>query len=338
MLRGKRYALSWVPGIWQQSAKNELTRAESGRVFLQRAILQRAVLQGAVLLGAILLVPGRIDAAESHQSTTSDTARAEAIHAIPLAKLSPRHRRQVRKVIEHATLYRRLPTCVVDCNPGLFTYVARNPEVMVAIWRELGVTHVQLQRTGPYTFDFKDSSGTTGKLTLVEQQCDANAQNRLVLWAEGSYEAKPLTHPVKAQCVLLLRSGSLKETNGRRFVAAQLDTFVHVDRASLQLFAKAIHPWVGATVDRNFSDTLTFISHLSHTAELRPEAIDKLAGKLTGIYSDRREQLVRVAYQCADDSQQWQADHQAQSKTSDTRLARFTEGGVGKGKEGRAER
>jgi|GEM_PF-1241357 len=333
MHQGKWFVLSQTLGNWRTLRKTRTHAWSWSARRLDISALNRSLVLAAILLGDLLLVPGKVGAVESHRSTTSDSARQEAIQAIPLAKLTARHRQQVRAVIEHATLYRRLPTCVVDCHPGLFTYVARNPEVLVAIWRELGVTQVELHRTGLDRFDFHDQSGTSGKLVLVEQQCDENAQNRLVLLAEGSYENKPMTRPVKAQCVLLLRSGSILETNGRRYVAARLDSFVHVDRAGLQLFAKVIHPWVGITADRNFSDTLTFISHLSHTAEVRPEKIGKLASKLAGIPPVRRQQLVRIANECAHDSHQWQLDQQSRNEFSRAQLARFTEAKNNTGKE-----
>ncbi len=318
MHRGKQFALGWYPWYWP--IRNNNRNHPAIAVFIV-----------AVLPWVFLLLPGRVCAVESHPSTTSVSARQDALRAIPLAKISARYGPRVRSVLEHATLYRRLPTCVVDCHPDLFTYVARNPEVMVAIWRELGVSHIQLNRTGPNTFDLRDSVGTTGKLILVEQQCDADAQNRLVLLAEGTYEGKPLTKPIKAQCVLLLRSGSIQETNGRTFVAARLDTFIRFDRAGVQLFAKAIHPWVGITADRNFRDTLTFVSNLSHAAEIRPESVGRLAGRLPGITPDRQKQLSQIAYQCADDSRQWQVDHPDQHKLQQARLARFTKGAEDEG-------
>jgi hypothetical protein len=281
----------------------------------------------AACIGSTLLVSDRVHGYESHRSTTSKSARQEALRAIPLENLPKQHRQQVQAVLEQATLYRRLPTCVVDCHPNMFTYMARNPEVMVAIWRELGVSQVQLQRISPNTFHLKDSAGTTGKLVLVEEQCEAGAQNRLIMLAEGSYESTPLSHPVKAQCVFLLRSGSIKETNGRRYVAARLDSFIRIEGASLQWFAKVLHPWVGTTADRNFSDTLTFVGNLSKTAEVRPQAIGKLAGKLSEVSHTRQKQLVQLAYQCEDDSHRWKTAHKSQDKLQRARLARFSEVG-----------
>ena len=254
-------------------------------------------------------------AVETHPATTSGDARADAIRAIPFRNIAPKHRKAVEQVVGDATLYRRMPTCMVDCHPELFTYVTRNPEVLVAMWRELGISRIELKRTGPTTFDLCDGAGTTGKLWLVEQKCDENAQNRLVLFAEGSYEVKGISRPLKAQSVLLLRSGSVKETNDRHYVAARLDTFIRLDRTGIRLLAKAVHPWVGKLADRNFCDTVTFVSNLSRTAELRPESIDRLADKLTQIPADRREHLVRVAWQCADQSATWQTDRGETSPT-----------------------
>jgi len=160
----------------------------------------------------------------------------------------------------------------------------------------LGVSHVQLIRTGPHTFDLTDGMGTTGTLAIVEQRCEDKAQNRVVMYSTGRYEGKPFKRPVTANCVLLLRSGSVTETNGRPYVAARLDTFVRLDRPSMELLAKAVHPFVGKTTDRNFVDTLTFIGNLSYTAERRPDSIAKLSSDLENIDYARRERFVQVAH------------------------------------------
>jgi len=243
------------------------------------------------------------------QASTSRAARQEAIRSIPLKKINPKYRQAVQQVLEGSSLYRRLPTQMVDCNPQLFTFLAQNPEMLVEVWRYLGITKVDLQRTGTNAFRITDNAGTTGKLLIVEQECDQQAQNRIVLYAEGAYEGKPFKQPVRAQCVLLLRSGSFTETNDREYVAARLDSFIHIDRTSIELFAKAVHPLVGRTADRNFGDTLQFISNLSGEAEARPETIEKLVTRLPRVSPQRQQQFIRIAYQCnAND----------ESRTSDT--------------------
>ncbi len=256
----------------------------------------------AIVVGTVcgLLATARpAYAIETSRASTSAASRADALRSIPLRKLDPRYRQSVQQVLNDTSLYRRLPTMMVECHPPMFTFMAKNPDLLVQIWRQLGISNVNLVRTGTNAYRLTDNVGTTGKLVIVEQTCDDLAQNRIVMYAEGAYEGKPFKRPMTAQCVMLLRSGSVKETNGRPYVAARLDTFVRIDRTSLELFAKALHPLVGKNADRNFSDTITFIGNLSQAAETRPVTIERLALSLPHTSSGQRSELVQLAYQCS---------------------------------------
>jgi len=248
-----------------------------------------------------------VRAAESTVASTSDATRDEARRTIPMSKIDPEYRDAVRSIVGEPTLFRRLPTNVMDCRPELYTFLVQNPEVLVELWRELGISKVELTRIDDKTFRLEDGAGTKGKLVIVEQSCDANAQNRIVMLAQGSYDGKPFPRPISAQCVLVLTSGSMEETNGRRYVASRLDSFIKLDRTSLELVAKVLHPFVGQTADRNFADTLSFVSNLSYTAEKKPEAIVKLSNEMQNVDEPRRKELAKLAYQCADFGRQWQA-------------------------------
>lgn len=253
-----------------------------------------------VLCCTVAFAAATLHGGETAGSTTTLDARNEAIRSIPLRKIAPRYRQMIETVLNDCSLYRRLPTMTVDCHPALFTYQAQNPDVLVQIWRQLDISNVDLVKSGDNRFRMSDNVGTTGELVIVEQKCDAQAQNRVVMYAQGQYDGAPFKKPVRAECVLLLRSGSVTETNGRDYVAARFDTFVRIDRASLELFAKAVHPLVGRTADRNFVDTMNFISSMSLAAETRPATIARLANSLPKISGNRKQQLVRLAYECAE--------------------------------------
>ena len=260
----------------------------------------RSVLTLLLLAGLAAAASAAKKSQQPHlQATTSNAARNEAIQSIPLKKVHSKYRGSVQRVLTDCSLYRRLPTQMVDCDPALFTFVVKNPEVLVEMWQKMGISRVSLERTGENTFALADGAGTTGKLVIVEQKCDPDAQNRLVMYSEGAYDGKPFKRPVRAQCVLVLRSGSLRETNNRDYVACRLDTFVRIERTSLELFAKAMHPWVGKTADANFADTISFVSNLSQAAEQRPASIERLAKSLPRVSQHRQQQLARLAYNCS---------------------------------------
>jgi hypothetical protein len=255
----------------------------------------------------MLAIVGAASADQPQAASTSDGARQDARRSVPLAKVDPAYRQQVAAVLADPSLFRRLPTSVVDCRPKMFTYLALNPEVLAEIWRDMGLSRAELTRTGENMFELRDHAGTTGRLVVVEQACDEHAQNRIVMYAEGSYDGKPFKRPVGAQCVLVLRSGSVRETNDRDYVAARLDSFVKLDRTSIELLAQAVHPFVGKTADRNFADTMSFVSSLSYTAEKRPEMVEKIAADLDTVEPLRRDGLVAVAQDCHAVGVQWQA-------------------------------
>lgn len=246
------------------------------------------------------LYAAKRDPQQHTQASTSEAAQRAAARAIPLKNIHKKYRRSVQKVLTDSSLFRRMPTQMVDCDPQMFTFLMKNPEMLVEMWQQMGISRVNLHRTGTNTFSLADGAGTTGKLIIVEQQCDGDAQNRIVMYSEGAYEGKPFKKPVRAQCVLLLRSGSMKETNGRDYVACRLDTFVRIERASIEFFAKAMHPWVGKTADANFADTISFISNLSQAAEQRPATIERLVNSLPRVTPQRQQQMVRLAYDCSE--------------------------------------
>ena len=258
-----------------------------------------------LVLAAGIFLPAPVGAKEpstrgSLQSTTSQAAKQDAIDAIPLARIPAAQRRAVQQVLSDSSLYRRLPTGVIPCDPDMFTHLMRNPEMLAEIWRELGISRVDLRRIDANRFRLTDHAGTTARLSIVEQQCEPGAQNRIVMYVDGAYEGKPFKRAVRAQCVLLLRSGSFAETNGDDYVAARLDTFVRLDRTSIKLFAKAMHPWVGKTADANFMDTLNFVSNLSQAAAENPATITKLVLKLPRVSHRVQQEMLSIARRSAD--------------------------------------
>lgn len=286
-----------MPGCLRLVCAHAPANSQSSSGRLAASVLSLLLAVGGVTVEVSEIAPA---ATSLPERISGHDAQQEAISAIPLRKINPKYRQPVAQVLNNPSLYRRLPTQIVDCDPALFTYMAQNPEVLVAIWKHLGITKVQLDRIGENTFRLADGAGTTGTLSIVEQQCEEGAQNRIVMFAEGGYEGKPFSKPVTAECVLLLRSGSVVETNGRTYVAAQLDSFLHIDRASIELFAKVMHPLVGRTADKNFADTVTFIGSFSQAAEFQPQRIERFVSSLPRIDAQRQHRLVHIAYALAE--------------------------------------
>jgi hypothetical protein len=234
---------------------------------------------------------------QSGAGATSRTARDSALREMPLDKLSERDRQRVRDVVGRATLYRRLPTRVIQCDPQLYHLLLKKPELIVNIWDVMGVSNIELERTGKNTYQASDGQGTLAHIeTLYE------SYERHVIYAEGSYQGSLFRRPLKAKCVMLLRSAHFRESDGKFTVKATLDTFIKVDRIGPEVLAKTFQPFVGKVADYNFTETMAFVSKLSRAAETRPRGIERLAQKLDKVDPQTRRDLIDVSQRMAADA------------------------------------
>src|SRR5436309_1961563 len=138
----------------------DFERASARRVWhgFRRAASRRPFTL-ALLLGLVCSC-GLVRAASPNAATSSRAAREDAIRSIPMDKLDPAMREKVKAAIAGKTLYRRLPVQTIDCDPDLYLFMVRHPDVIVSIWEVMKISNVALQRTGPDSFIASDNAGT----------------------------------------------------------------------------------------------------------------------------------------------------------------------------------
>jgi hypothetical protein len=258
-------------------------------------ILLLSAVAFALLLSAGSNGPAR--AATPADATSSSEARDDATRRIPWTRLPESQRRDVEFVVKNTSIYRRLPTRVVDCDPDLFTFLLQRPDVVVNVWQLMGISQVSLERVSDQSFRGSDGAGTTGNVRYVYTDWGPDARNLAVVYADGAYDGKPFLTPLRAQSVMLLQSGAVQETDGRRYVTVRVDSFVHIDKLGVELVAKTVQPWLTKTADDNFVQTVDFLSTFSRTAERNPQGMRRMAARLRGVDEPTRGELVRLCFQ-----------------------------------------
>jgi len=250
------------------------------------------VAAGFLILILVLASGGSGAAAEDPtQPSTSRQARQEALKAIPFDKLDQAARNKVDSIINNTTIYRRLPMQVIDCDPNMYLFLVRHPEVVVDIWQLMGVTEISLTRTSDVAFNASDGVGTTGTVEFLY----GDHQTHLI-FSEGSYSGPLTARPIRARCLLVLQTGYIKQPNGRYYVSNRLDAFMDVDNVGLELLARTFQNVFGKTADSNFGETAFFISKLSRTAESNAEGIRQMATKLNTVDAATRAKFVKHAH------------------------------------------
>lgn len=255
----------------------------SGEILPRRSFLQAAA--GIACLSAA----GPLWA-DPNTADNSLQSQQEALRSIPLNKLNEEAQRKVMSVLERPSIYRRLPTKSVDCDPDMFLFLVRNPEVVVNIWEIMGISQMVAERTGPYSWKGNDGQGTDSQVELVYGTDELH-----LFYGEGFYEGPLLKRKVSGRCVMLLRTGYGLGQDMRAIVSNRLDVFIAIDNVGAELIAKTLQPLVGSTADTNFTEAARFLSKLSLTAEENPDGMHRLAAKLNRCDQNVKQGFVAVS-------------------------------------------
>jgi hypothetical protein len=223
------------------------------------------------------------------QGTSSAAARASAVQSIPFEKLDMASRTKINSVLNNASIYRRLPTRTVNCDPDLYLFLVRHPDVVVNIWEILGVAQMQLRQTDIDTFHVAESEGTAASMEYLYHSADMQ-----IVYGKWTYTGALLARKINGRCLAILRSGYSKDANGKYYVTARMDGFISIESGGAELVARTLQPLMVKNVDNNFIQTVSFLGSLSKTAEVNPQGMVRLADRLTHVQPTTRQQLSEV--------------------------------------------
>lgn len=269
------------------STRSDRGSSEGPRCRLARRSFLAGCLAG--LAGAATPAPW-LAAAEPAVADTSHKARDEAARLLPLGELTAETRRKLLAVVERPTIFRRLPYTAFDCDPELYLFLIRNPEVVVNIWEIMGISPMTAKRLGPYAWQGNDGTGTECDLELVYGTDELH-----VMYGDGHYAGPLLKQKITGRCVMLMQSVYAQGDDRRWRVGSRLDVFLQLDNAGVDLVARTLSPWVGKVADANFAESCKFAARLSLTAEQNAAGMQRLSDKLTKVEAPVRQEFGRVA-------------------------------------------
>lgn len=215
--------------------------------------------------------------------------RKAAIGALPHDKFTPEGRKKVDGVLSKVTMYRKMPTQVICCDPDLFVYMTTHPEILANIWMLLEIDDVALTPEGPGVYSASDSAGTTGSVEFLHRDHES-----YVLYANGTYDGPLFQKPVSGSCVLHLKTDGVRETNGRYYITCELDAFLRLDHMGAEFWTKTLQPLVGHVADMSFTQTASFVESLSRACGRNPGGMCRLSERLTHVSPATRDEFVRV--------------------------------------------
>jgi len=232
----------------------------------------------------------RIDA--SPEGDGSMATRRAATQLVPFNQLTPAARAKLNEVVSRPTIFRRLPVQTIESDPDMYVFLVRHPEVIVDIWKMMGVSQAEMKRTGPFTFTASDGVGTESTCELVYGRSD-----RHIYYGEGLYDGNSFGGKVRGKCVLILSSGYHKGADGTPHVTHQMDVFLKLERGGMEWMARTFFPLVAKTTDYNFVEASHFLTKLSRAAESNGPGIQRMAERMTSLDPEVRKQFVAMSTQ-----------------------------------------
>ncbi len=216
----------------------------------------------------------------------SASRRQEAAQQIPFDQLQPQAVDQLQAIVESPTIYRQMPVETIQCDPNLYVFLLRHPEVVVNMWQLMGVTKCQMTRTADYAFEAFDGSGTKSQIELVY-----GTRNLHVYYAEGAYSGSLLRRKITGRSVIVVSSNFQQAANQQSQVTTKMDVFLQLDNAGAELVAKTLHPIMGRTVDTNFQQSAKFVGQLSDVAHRNPDGMQRLSARLNNVKPEVRNKF-----------------------------------------------
>ncbi len=260
---------------------------------LQAALVFAAVLcvQLASVRCALAIEPFVTDNASSRET------QADATRRIPLQQLNRDTQALVNDVIDKPSFFRRMPTQNIDCDPQMFQHLVRYPEVLVNIWDVMGITKVEVNRTGPYTFTADDGVGTTCKCDLVFGNDKIH-----IYYGSGAYKGSMAPRQINGRCVCVLYSSTAMSPDNHPTINGSMDVFLKLDNLGADLLTRTLSPLVGKTADYNFVESAKFLAQISQVCEHNPTGAQILASKLTKVQPQIRDEFARIALRIGGES------------------------------------
>ncbi len=251
-----------------------------------------------MLLLSLTIPPTEAREPALQDNASSRETQSDAKRRLPLQHMRRDVQESVGNVIDNPSFFRRMPTQLIQCDPQLFKFIVRYPEVLVNIWDVMGITKVQVDRTGPYTFTADDSVGTTCKCDLVYGNDQVH-----VYYGSGFYKGNMAPRQVTGRCVCVLHSVASTSASGDPMITGSMDVFLKLDNLGADLLTRTLGPFVGKTADYNFIESAKFISQISQVCEVNPEGAQVLASKLQKIEPEVRDEFSRIAAEIGNSAQ-----------------------------------
>lgn len=222
--------------------------------------------------------------------TSASAVRKQAIADLGLERLPADAQRKSQTLLKNVGMYRRLPTISFECDPAVYEYFLKNPDVAVATWRAMDISQFQLQSTGPDRYHADAGDGSVGELELL-----LHTPSDTMIHCDGAFKSPLLPKPILARSLMRVQTSFAKDQDGRIIGTHSGDVFVEFPSQAVETAARVIAPVSHSIADRNFKQMTLYVHLMSQAMVKNPGWIEQTGNKLDGISELRKKEFLEVS-------------------------------------------
>jgi hypothetical protein len=251
--------------------------------------------------------------------TSTSAVRKQSIAELGLDRLSDAAQQKSQALLKNLGMYRRLPTISFECDPNVYDYFLRNPDVAVATWRAMDISQFQLQETGENQYHADAGDGSVGEVELY-----LHTPADTIIHCDGAFKSPLLPKPIIARSLMRLQTSFVKELDGRIIGTHTGDVFVEFPSQAVEAAARVIAPVSHSIADRNFKQMTLFVHLMSQAMVKQPGWVEQTGNKLDGISKPRKLEFLEVsARSCGEARKRFAAANAIQPFSPDEVLTPF---------------
>ncbi len=232
---------------------------------------------------------GKLQVKVVQRGSSSKAVHKQADSDLPLRRLSSESRGKAKRILESSSLYRRLPTVSFPSDHQTYQFFTSFPEVAVSIWRVMKISKCEMWQTGPDTYEMDAGDGSIGVVEVLYRSRDET-----MIMCDGLYTSPLLVKPIKASCLICLKSKFSTDENGRPFVTHHADMYVSFPSNTVEVAAKLISPVSNLLADRNFLEVSMFLELMSVAMQNQPGWMERVADRMDGVLPIRKKQILKT--------------------------------------------
>lgn len=215
--------------------------------------------------------------------------RIDPAQVVPLDQIAPESRESVAEVIRDHTFHRQGAPDLFACDPSLYSTLVNEPDLTLALWRDLSTAPVQLRKLTANRYEGTDGQGASGTWDYVLRSPQLH-----VMLAYFNYVSPRGNAKIDARIVLIVRTSYYQAANVGPSIQHTIEAFVKVDSHGWKTVARTFRPVIEKALEDQVQEAGLFVSLMSRVVMDHPTWACQVVTRQEDLAPETKQKFRRI--------------------------------------------